>query len=127
MSTNTKGNGKKKINLSFAFLNRFMIIQFVLMIILYLTVTRFISTRVTENAMKNLGAITDQRAQIVMDHVDNAESLLSSFSKSPEVMALLRDPSDADALKAGKEYTTAFAEDIKGLDGLYITDISSFN
>ena len=102
-----------------------MIIQFVLMIILYLTVTRFISTRVTENAMKNLGAITDQRAQIVMDHVDNAESLLSSFSKSPEVMALLRDPSDADALKAGKEYTTAFAEDIKGLDGLYITDIKT--
>ena len=48
-----------------------MIIQFLLMVILAFFIAKAISTRSVDNAKQHLSAVTDERAQIVIDHVDD--------------------------------------------------------
>ena len=79
MRKNTNGAGKKKKNYSFSFLNRFMIIQFLLMVILAFFIAKAISTRSVDNAKQHLSAVTDERAQIVIDHVETTETLLEAL------------------------------------------------
>ena len=95
MSKKSNGAEKKGKNYSFLFLNRFMFLQFILMVILAFFIARAISTRSIDNAKQNLSAITDQRAQIITEHVKNAENLLSGFSVSPDVADFLSNTNDS--------------------------------
>jgi preprotein translocase subunit SecG len=67
---------KKKKNLTFNFLNRFMIIQFVLMLALSLFITKKVSDSAKTNATEHLSAIANERALIVTEFLSQAESKL---------------------------------------------------
>ena len=123
MSKNKKGAGKKK-SMSFSSLNRFMIMQFILMIVLSLGITRIISSRARENAMEHLSAVTDERAEIIMSHVENAEALLDGFSRAPEVKEAILNQS-ADTKNAAQAYAEDYAKAIPGIDSIYVCDFSS--
>ena len=121
MSKNSKGAGKRK-NLSFSSLNRFMVIEFVLMILLSLGITQIIASRARENAKEHLSAVTDERAQIIINYVENAETVLDAFSVSPIIQDLLEAPNDKDFIKSAQSYTIQYGNTIPGLDSLYICD-----
>ena len=56
-----------------------MIIQLILMVNLAYFRAKDISTRSVDNAKQHLSAVTDERAQIVIDHVETAETLLEAL------------------------------------------------
>jgi GGDEF domain-containing protein len=119
----SKNNSKgKKKNLTFTSINRFIIVQFVLMIILSIFITTSVSNIAKDNAKQHLAAVTDQRAQLTIDHIKNAETILNSFSKAPQVAELLKDENDADLIKAAQYYNTVFAEELENVEGLYIAN-----
>lgn len=124
MSKNNKGAGKKN-NLSFSSLNRFMIIQFVLMIVLSLGVTSIINKRAKINAQQHLSAVTDERAQIIINYVENSEKLLDAFSKSPEVRDIILTPTDKDLSAKVQKYTADVTSSIPGADSLFVCDFSA--
>lgn len=125
MSKKSNGAEKKGKNYSFLFLNRFMFLQFILMVILAFFIARAISTRSIDNAKQNLSAITDQRAQIITEHVKNAENLLSGFSVSPDVADFLSNTNDSELKTNAQRYTEEYAKSIPGVEGLYIADMTS--
>jgi GGDEF domain-containing protein len=92
------------------------------MIILSLAITKVVSSNAREDAQQHLSAITDERAQIIMDHVSNAEALADAFSKATQVSDLLNDKNNKVALQDAQKYTDSFAEGIEGIEGLYIAD-----
>ena len=115
----------KRKNLSFNFLNRFMIIQFILMLALSLFITKQVSSSARENAKEHLSAIANERVLIVTEYVDSAESKLRLFAVSPQVRKVLEDPSDASAREDAAAYTKIVANEINGVEGLYIADWDS--
>ena len=95
--TTTKGKKKKK-DLSFNFLNRFMIIQFVLILGLCIFITIAVAKRAKQNANEHLQTMGSQRLAVVENYVENAETILNSFAKAPVFQKLLENPNDAALL-----------------------------
>lgn len=112
-------NKKNKKDLSFSFLNRFMIVQFVLMLILSLFITQKVSKHTKESATAQLSAIANERALIVSEFVGNAESKLELFATSPEIIAMMENTGDRNAVIDAQKCTERFAKQITGVEGLY--------
>ena len=110
---------RKKKNVTFNFLNRLMILQFVLMLALSLFITYKVNTHTKENATAQLSAIANERALIVSEFVDNAESKLRLFAVEPEIVQMMKNPGDRNAVIEGQHCTERFAPEITGLEGLY--------
>jgi len=102
-----------------------MIIQFLLMVILAFFIAKAISTRSVDNAKQHLSAVTDERAQIVIDHVETAETLLEGFAKSPSVEQFLKDPTNKELQEEAQTYAEKYSESIPGLEGLYVANMKS--
>ena len=111
---------KKKRNVSFNFLNRFMILQFILMLVLSIIITRKVSESARQNATAQLSAIANERALIVSEYVDNAESKLKLFSINKPVTNVLASPNNQEAINEARSYNTLFASEIADLDSLFI-------
>ena len=123
--TTARGGKKKKKEFSFKFLNNFMLIQFALLLAICIFITMAISSRAKQNANDHLLAIGSERLNMVEAYVENAESTLNSYAKAPQLQKLLENPNDPDIVKAAQEYTTAFAEGLAGIEGLYVADWDS--
>jgi GGDEF domain-containing protein len=113
---------KKKKEKSFKFLNRFMLVQFALVLALCVAITTMVAKRAQQNANDHLSAIGSERMIIVENYVENAEAILNSFAKAPQFQKLLENPTDETLLKEAQEFTSAYAEGLAGLEGLYICD-----
>jgi GGDEF domain-containing protein len=118
-------NEKKKRNLTFNFLNRFMIIQFVLMLGLSLFITKKVSDTTKENATAQLSAIANERARTVVEYMEDAESKLRLFAADAKTVELLNNQNDEQAAIDAQKCTDTFAAEIPGLEGLYIADWKS--
>jgi len=86
MAKNKKKKSGKGSSLN---LNLMLIIQLIVMLILSVFITVLISNKTRENSKQHLGAITDERAQIIETYVSNAENTLRDFSKAQQITDLL--------------------------------------
>jgi diguanylate cyclase (GGDEF)-like protein len=122
-------NGSKKISaLSVA-----LIIQLVLMIVLSTIMTATITKTTKKNAIEHMQTITDERASIILNYVENAEKTLTYFSEGYEVKKLLErqnalgqstdilsDSGSSELIAAAQAYTETFSGEIDNLEGLWI-------
>ncbi|MCR5601285.1 MAG: hypothetical protein K6G33_11165 [Ruminococcus sp.] len=63
--------GSKKIST----LNLILAIQLVIMIILSITLTATVTRSTKKNAIEHMQTITDERANIILNYVENAEKI----------------------------------------------------
>lgn len=101
-------------------LNRILIIQLILMLGLSLFITMKISDSTQKNAIDHMGAITDERAHIIQNYVEQSEKTLVQFSKNPLIAEALQHPDDPELMKQAQKYTDSFGQDIANLEGLWI-------
>ncbi|MCR5121423.1 MAG: diguanylate cyclase [Ruminococcus sp.] len=87
MAKNKKKSSGKGSSLN---LNLMLIFQLIVMLILSVFITVLISNKTRENSKQHLGAITDERAQIIETYVSNAENTLRDFSKAQQITDLLK-------------------------------------
>lgn len=102
--------------------NRILIIQLVIMIIIMLIVTTFVSYTTRNNSLDHLATVTDDRAQIVSNYVDNAEKTLTAYSRAAQITDLLKNPESTVATKAAQKYTEDFSKDVPFLEGIYASE-----
>ena len=102
--------------------NRILIIQLVIMIIIMLIVTTFVSYTTRNNSLDHLATVTEDRAQIVSNYVDNAEKTLTAYSRASQIINLLKDPSSTVNKKVAQKYTEEFSKDIPFLEGIYASE-----
>lgn len=110
-----------KIKEGFSTLNNVLVIQLVIMLALSLFITSTVSSRTKTNSIEHMGAITDERAHIIENYVENAEKTLTSFSRAAQVKALLESPDNSAAIAAAQSYTEKFSADVDNLEGIYIS------
>ncbi len=77
-------------------LNLMLVIQLIVMLGLSVFITVIISNKTRENSKQHLGAITDERAQIIENYVNNAENTLRAFSKAEQITNLLEFSNEND-------------------------------
>ncbi len=98
----------------------------VMQVIVILMLSAFVITRTSlateETAIRNMQTVTQERAQIVRNHVKQIEEILTAYSRAGEITALLENPTDAKAVEAAQRYTEQFSGDIVNLEGLYTSD-----
>ncbi len=131
---------KKEVGKGFGTLNTVLIIQLIVMLGLSLFITKTISSKTRENAVEHMGAITDERAGIIENYIENAEKTLRNFSKASQVRELLEygktvdyhtvvdkelkvdnpDPEAVRLQQAAQAYTEEFGKDIDNLEGVWI-------
>ena len=99
-----------------------MVMQVIVILMLAVFVTDRTSEGTKETAINNMGAITQERAQIVRNYVAQTEDTLTAYSRAGEVTALLKNPTDAKAVEAAQKYTEAFSGDVANLEGLYTSE-----
>lgn len=122
-------NGSKKIST----LSLILIIQLVLMIAISVIITATITSTTKKDSIEHMQTITDERASIILNYVENAEKTLTYFSEGYEVKALLKkqaelgqttdilqDSGSSDLVKAAQTYTENFSAEIDNLEGLWI-------
>ena len=110
-----------------------LVIQLVIMVALSTIITVTITRSTKKNANEHMQTITDERAHIILNYVDNAEKTLTYFSRGYEVKALLEkqselgqtadilsDSSSKELVSAAQAYTEKFSADIDNLEGLWI-------
>ena len=121
--------GTKKIST----LSLILIIQLVIMVALSAIITVTITRSTKKNATEHMQTITDERAHIILNYVENAEKTLTYFSKGQEVKALLekqaelgqstdilKDSGSSELVKACQAYTESFSAEIDNLEGLWV-------
>lgn len=133
-------NKKKDAGKGFNTLNTVLIVQLIVMLGLSLFITKTISMKTHENAVQHMGAITDERANIIESYIENAEGTLRAFSKASQVKDLLEygkvydyhdlvdkelkkdvaDPKAAELQAAAQDYTVEFGKSIDNLEGVWI-------
>ncbi len=102
--------------------NRVLIIQLVIMIILLLIVTTLVSFTTRRNALDHMATVTEERAKIVSNYVDNAEKTLIAYSRAAQITNLLKDPENPKAVAAAQHYTEVFSRDVPFLEGIYASE-----
>jgi len=96
--------------------------QIIVILALSAFVVRSTMNDTKETAIDNMKTITQERAQIVSNYVEQTESVLTSYSRAGEITALLKAPTDPAAVAAAQKYTETFSADIANLEGLYTSE-----
>ena len=104
----------------FSKLTILLALQFIIMIILSLIITITISSATRKNTIEHMETITDERAHIILNYVENAEKTLTYYSKAEQVADLLKNPSDPAATKKAQEFTEDYSASIDNVEGLWI-------
>jgi GGDEF domain-containing protein len=125
---------KKKIST----LNILLIVQLIIMIFVTLGITKVVASATRTNAKEHMKTLTDERAQIILSYVENAEKTLTYFSKGQQVRDLLlynktldedvditKDPASEEIMARAQAYTQSFSAEIDNLEGLWIGDWNS--
>ena len=129
----SKPNGKKLSNITII-----LIIQLVVMALLVILITKVVGSMSRKNAQDNMATLTDERAQIIENFVDESEKTLSKFCRASQVTDLLElDPEVLKTLankdtrknataeeqaiwRKAQDYTVEFGKDIDNLEGVWI-------
>ena len=70
-----------------------LIVQLIIMALLVILITKIVSSQTRQNALDNMATITDERAEIINNFVDQSEKTLSKFCRASQVTDLLElDP-----------------------------------
>lgn len=98
------------------------VVSAVCILLLFLTASRSMMETMRDNAVNQMQTSLESKTAIIEEYVDKAEKLLIAFSKAPVVAELLRDPQNAEAVKAAQAYTESFYIGLDGWEGIYIAE-----
>ena len=84
------------------------------LILLFRVTNRNMRTSMQESAMDNMSTSREAKSEIVEQYVDQAESLLISFSKAPVVAEFLKNPGNAALEKKAQAYTESYFAGLEG-------------
>ena len=101
-------------------LNLLLIIQLVIMIVLSVLITATMTKTTKKNSIEHMQTITDERAQIILNYVKNAEKTLTYYSKAEQVVNLLSDPDNPKYIEKAQKFTEDYSKDVENIEGIWI-------
>ncbi len=96
------------------------LIVIVCMSLLYVTANRTLKGIMQESERNNMKSILVAQSSLIEEYVTSQESLLKAYSKTPAVIALLKDVNNADKQKTAQAYTEYYYKGLDNWEGIYI-------
>ncbi|MCM1191715.1 MAG: methyl-accepting chemotaxis protein [Butyrivibrio sp.] len=112
----------KNLKMSAVITTIISVVAAVCILLLFLTASRSTMETMRDTAVDNMQTSLEARVAIVEEYVDKAEKLLIAYGKAPVVAKLLKNPQDADAIKAAQAYTEDFYAELEDWEGIYIAE-----
>lgn len=109
-------------NKSIGIITIILIAQIIVMAVVYYFVDFSVTGTMKENAVKTMETVSQERSQIIENYIVDTENYLTAYSRAGEIKALLKDPSDPDAVREAQAYTEQFSKDREYLEGIYTSD-----
>lgn len=78
-----------------------------------------------ESEKENLYASLNAQTNIIEEYLAHQEQMLAAYSKTPEVVNFLKDPTNEEKRKAAQEYTELYYAGLNDWEGLYIAEWNS--
>lgn len=97
-----------------------MLIVFCCMSLLYLTANRTMKGMMQESERNHMENMLEAQTSLIEEYVICQENILIAYSKTPVVRELLKDPDNAEKLKAAQSYTEYYYEGLDDWEGIYI-------
>ncbi|MDE6951865.1 MAG: methyl-accepting chemotaxis protein [Lachnospiraceae bacterium] len=97
-----------------------MLIVTLCMGLLYFTANKTMNSMMQESERSHMESMLKGQAGLVEEYVMHQEDLLSAYSKSQSVKALLKDTENKEKFNAAQEYTVKYYEGLENWEGLYI-------
>lgn len=113
---------KKKINKMIAII---VILQIIVMAVVYFFVKTAITSNIRNATIKSMETIVQERSQIIENYMDETENYLTAYSRSGDVLNLLKNPEDPEAIKNAQEFTEIFSADRSCVEGIYACEWDS--
>ena len=102
-----------------------IISQILVMSAVYMFVVLSVSSNIKNSTISSMENISQERSIIIQNYIQTLEQSLTSFSRSSDVMNLLKNPADPVATAQAQAYTETFSKDIPYVDGIYISEWDS--
>lgn len=80
---------------------------------------------IKNSTIDTMSNIVMERATIIENYISSAEAYLTSYSRSSDVIDLLKNPQDEEVQKRAQIYTERFSADRLNLEGIYISEWDS--
>ena len=78
-----------------------------------------------QSELKNLHASLSAQSNLIEEYLTHQEDLLIAFSKAPEILDLLKEPTNEEKLKTVQKYTESYFADLDNWEGLYVAEWDS--
>lgn len=89
--------------------------QIVVMTILSIMVIKSITKDTRESTINSMNTIVQERSQIIMNYVKEAEGTLTAYSRAGEILDIMKNPEDPAVVAAAQSYTETFSGDVDNL------------
>lgn len=116
---------KAKIRVSYLVTGLIVVIQFIILVTLFVVITNQVSQSVKENTVSSMQTMVEERSMILENYVHEVENYLIAYSKAGEIREVQLNPTDPVALKNAQQYTEKFSADIENLEGIYASEWST--
>lgn len=87
---------------------------------LYVIAYQSMTSMMKKSELNNMNASLSAQTNIIKQYIDEQETLLTAFSRAPEVRDLLLDPDNEEKQARAQAYTVAYYEELDRWEGLYI-------
>lgn len=101
------------------------IVVSVCMLLLCVVSNKSMRGNMEKSEMAQMHASLNAQTNIIKEYLRHQEELLVAYSKSPEVIALLRNPEDETRQKAAQVYTKKYYAGLDNWEGLYVAEWNS--
>lgn len=92
---------------------------------LYVIASKSMMEMLKNSEMVNLYDSLNAQTNVIEEYLSHQEDLLIAYSKSPEVISLLKEPSNTQKQKAAQEYTEKYFSGLDNWEGLYVAEWDS--
>ena len=102
-----------------------LISQILVMSAVYVFVDVSITSNIKDSTIKSMETIAQERSLIIENYILEIENYLTAFSRSSDIINLLKNPEDAEATAQAQLYTETYSKDREYLDGIYASEWNS--
>ena len=105
---------------------RIVVIILIVQIIVMSAVCIFVDASITSNmknsTIRSMETMVQERSQIIENYMLETENYLTAYSRSSDILNLLENPGDPQAVAQAQSYTEIFSKDREYLEGIYASE-----
>lgn len=118
--TKTNFDKKKMHKMSTSIALLIAAVSFACIFVLFLMSNNNMTSAMREAAENTIVTSIDSKTQIIEEYISNAEITLLAYSRSSDIIDLLKDPDDVAKKKKAQAYTNSYYKTLKDWEGVYL-------